>query len=194
MADEKFFYLTPKGTRYSKRLHPHGVATMAINPGKHHDSRRVTVWAALGLEGYTQIYILKSGKYLTGKDYQEILSNGALRDMAVFSPQVELAEDNVSIHKTEEVQEVYAKAGVKHTFLFPYCPDLDWMEKAWANLGDRVYEQGRIVFKNKEDLIKAIQAAWLAMAGDWGYRRKLFASFQGACKAIMDNQGYMVHW
>lgn len=42
--------------------------------------------------------------------------------------------DNASFHKSKKTQELIESVGCKLVYLPPYCPDLNPIEKFWANL------------------------------------------------------------
>ena len=42
--------------------------------------------------------------------------------------------DNASFHKSQKIRELIESAGCKLIFLPPYCPDLNPIEKFWANM------------------------------------------------------------
>lgn len=48
--------------------------------------------------------------------------------------------DNASFHKSVESQKLVEAAGCKILFLPPYSPDLNPIEKYWANMKTRVRE------------------------------------------------------
>jgi transposase len=42
--------------------------------------------------------------------------------------------DNASFHKSKKTRELIASVGCKVIFLLPYSPDLNPIEKFWANM------------------------------------------------------------
>jgi len=48
--------------------------------------------------------------------------------------------DNASFHKSKTTLEIVAQAGCEVLFLPPYSPDLNPIEKFWANFKKRVKE------------------------------------------------------
>ena len=48
--------------------------------------------------------------------------------------------DNATFHKSKESQEIVKKAKYRLMYLPPYSPDLNPIEKCWANLKNRVRE------------------------------------------------------
>lgn len=48
--------------------------------------------------------------------------------------------DNASFHKSVESQKLIEAAGCKLLFLPPYSPDLNPIEKYWANMKNKVRE------------------------------------------------------
>ena len=46
--------------------------------------------------------------------------------------------DNAAFHKSEEIECLINEAGCKLLFLPPYSPDLNPIEKCWANLKDKI--------------------------------------------------------
>tara|TARA_B000000460_G_C21419082_1_gene350015 strand:- start:15 stop:305 length:291 start_codon:yes stop_codon:yes gene_type:complete len=56
----------------------------------------------------------------------------------ILVPQLEPGKiiilDNAKVHKAEEIYDLAASAGCRILFLPPYSPDLNPIEKFWANL------------------------------------------------------------
>jgi len=48
--------------------------------------------------------------------------------------------DNASFHKSKKSKELVEKAGCKMLFLPPYSPDLNLIEKYWANMKNKMRE------------------------------------------------------
>ena len=42
--------------------------------------------------------------------------------------------NNASFHKSSLIKEAIEKAGCRLIYLSPYCPDLNHIEKFWANM------------------------------------------------------------
>lgn len=64
--------------------------------------------------------------------------------------------DNAKIHKSYEVLELAESAGCKVIFLPPYSPDLNPIEKFWANLKRAI----KSVFRKAKNLKEAITMAF----------------------------------
>ena len=64
--------------------------------------------------------------------------------------------DNASFHKSLESQKIVEDAGCKILFLPPYSPDLNPIEKYWANMKKKVREFLKNVPTFNEALDKAI--------------------------------------
>lgn len=60
--------------------------------------------------------------------------------------------DNASFHKSKTTIELIEKAGFEVLFLPPYSPDLNPIEKFWANFKRRVKESIKL-FSNLADTI-----------------------------------------
>ncbi len=60
--------------------------------------------------------------------------------------------DNASFHKDPELQSIAEEHGVKIIYLPPYSPDLNPIEKFWANLKRNI----RKIIKNCDNLQEAI--------------------------------------
>ena len=67
--------------------------------------------------------------------------------------------DNASFHKSAESQKMVEDAGCKILFLPPYSPDLNPIEKYWANMKTKVRE---LLFKVKT-FTEALDQAILSM-------------------------------
>lgn len=67
--------------------------------------------------------------------------------------------DNASFHKSKESQKLIESAGCKILFLPPYSPDLNPIEKYWANMKKKVRE----LLKKVETLTEALDEAILSM-------------------------------
>ena len=74
-----------------------------------------------------------------------------------------------------------------------YSGDAVRIEKFWANLGDRVYREGR-VFSTKEELMKAIEKETLVLIADQDYLMRFAIAEEGACRKIIQQRGYRIHW
>ena len=46
--------------------------------------------------------------------------------------------DNATFHKSEETRQLINSAGCQLLFLPPYSPDLNPIEKSWANLKNKI--------------------------------------------------------
>lgn len=64
--------------------------------------------------------------------------------------------DNLSVHKTRAVRELFAEAQVELLFLPPYSPDLNPIEMCWSKLKTYLRSVGA---RNYETLSEAISAA-----------------------------------
>lgn len=58
--------------------------------------------------------------------------------LPIVSPNDTLIMDNAAFHKSEETRKIVQQAGCKLIFLPPYSPDLNPIEKCWANLKARI--------------------------------------------------------
>ena len=67
------------------------------------------------------------------------------------------------------------------------------MEKAWSNLASQVYKGGKR-YKYKRDLTKALTTEWDAMGSNEGYRARLIAQAERACRKVLQNPSYRVYW
>ncbi len=70
------------------------------------------------------------------------LFNAWLKQMLILNltPSQVLILDNASFHKSAESQRLVEAAGCKMLFLPPYSPDLNPIEKYWANMKTKVRE------------------------------------------------------
>ena len=64
--------------------------------------------------------------------------------------------DNASFHKSEESKRLIQSAGCRILFLPPYSPDLNPIEKYWANLKTKIKELLRYVTKFTDAVDRAI--------------------------------------
>ena len=67
--------------------------------------------------------------------------------------------DNASFHKSMESQRLVEAAGCKILFLPPYSPDLNPIEKCWANMKTKVRE----FLPKARSFAEALDAAILSM-------------------------------
>ncbi len=67
--------------------------------------------------------------------------------------------DNASFHKSKKSKELVEKAGCKMLFLPPYSPDLNPIEKCWANMKNRMRE----LLPKLKNFIKSFYEAILSM-------------------------------
>ncbi len=67
--------------------------------------------------------------------------------------------DNASFHKSKESEKLIKAAGCKILFLPPYSPDLNPIEKCWANIKTRVKE----LFLKTRNFSEDLDAARLSM-------------------------------
>lgn len=86
------------------------------------------------------------------------LFNTWLKEMLIpnLIPGQVLILDNASFHKSAESQKLVEAAGCKMLFLPPYSPDLNPIEKYWANMKKKVRELLREVQTFGEALDKAV--------------------------------------
>lgn len=67
--------------------------------------------------------------------------------------------DNASFHKSTETQKLVEAAGCKILFLPPYSPDLNPIEKYWANMKKKVRE----LLNEVQTFVEALDRAILSM-------------------------------
>lgn len=67
--------------------------------------------------------------------------------------------DNASFHKSVESQKLVEEAGCRILFLPPYSPDLNPIEKYWANMKTKVRE----LLPKAKNLEEALDKAILSM-------------------------------
>jgi transposase len=67
--------------------------------------------------------------------------------------------DNASFHKSKKSKELVEKAGCKMLFLPPYSPDLNPIEKCWANMKNRMRE----LLPKLKNFIKSFYSAIVSM-------------------------------
>ena len=87
--------------------------------------------------------------------------NAWLKQMLIPSllPGQLLILDNASFHKSTESQQLVEAAGCKVLFLPPYSPDLNPIEKYWANMKSKVRE----LLPKVATLAEALDTAILSM-------------------------------
>ena len=102
-------------------------------------------------------------------------------------------EDNWGVHKNEYAVNLFRENRIERDFIPTYSPDISWQEKAWANLASRVYAGGR-KFTDKAELTTVLKRERETLATNADYRRRLVVQGEAACRKIIDNQGYRVHW
>jgi transposase len=76
-----------------------------------------------------------------------------------LNPGQTLILDNASFHKSEESKKLVEEAGCKLMFLPPYSPDLNPIEKYWANMKTKVRER----LPKVQNLAKAMDEVILSM-------------------------------
>lgn len=86
------------------------------------------------------------------------LFNTWLKEMLIpnLIPGQVLILDNASFHKSAESQKLVEAVGCKILFLPPYSPDLNPIEKYWANMKKKVRELLREVQTFSEALDRAV--------------------------------------
>lgn len=111
------------------------------------------------------ISALYEGKFLAPMCFQGTcnteLFNVWLKQVLIpeLKPEKVLILDNASFHRSEESRKIIESAGCKILFLPPYSPDLNPIEKYWANLKVKIRELLRSVTKFSE----AIDGAFASM-------------------------------
>lgn len=70
--------------------------------------------------------------------------------------------DNASFHKSEESKQLLQEAGCRILFLPPYSPDLNPIEKFWANFKKMV----RSNLEKIQTLAEAIDFSFLTVLGE----------------------------
>lgn len=86
------------------------------------------------------------------------LFNTWLKELLIpnLTPGQVLIIDNAAFHKSNKTQELVEGAGCKILFLPPYSPDLNPIEKYWANMKVRIREMLPKVHTFSEALDKVI--------------------------------------
>lgn len=108
------------------------------------------------------ISALFNGKFLAPMCFEGTcdasLFNAWLKKMLIphLIPGQVLILDNASFHKSVESQKLVEAAGCKILFLPPYSPDLNPIEKYWANMKKKVREFLREAQTFAEALDKAV--------------------------------------
>lgn len=89
------------------------------------------------------------------------LFNTWLKEMLIpnLRPGQVLILDNASFHKSAESQKLVENAGCKILFLPPYSPDLNPIEKYWANMKKKVREY----LREAQTFSEALDRAMLSM-------------------------------
>jgi len=89
------------------------------------------------------------------------LFNVWLKDFLIpeLKPGQVVIMDNASFHKSQESQELIKKAGCRILFLPPYSPDLNPIEKFWANFKKIV----RLKLETIHTLAEAIDFSFLSV-------------------------------
>lgn len=111
------------------------------------------------------ISALSNGKLLAPMCFQGTcnteLFNIWLRKVLIpeLNPGSVLILDNASFHRSQESKKIIESAGCKFLFLPPYSPDLNPIEKCWANLKVKVRE----LLSQFSNLTEAIDNAILSM-------------------------------
>ena len=123
-----------------------------------------------------------------------MLDSSALPVLLAALGSLDMWEDSASYHLTEDINNIYSQFSVKHNNFPSHSPDLNWIEKCWANLAERVYVGGRRVYANKQELTDALREEWVAMASDAEYRRGLVVQAEQAYRECLSNEGRYVHW
>lgn len=105
---------------------------------------------------------LSEGKFLAPMCFQGTcnsdLFNAWLKKVLIpqLSPGKVLILDNATFHRSQESQEIAKKAECRLMFLPPYSPDLNPIEKYWANLKKKVRESLRSLTNFTEALDQCI--------------------------------------
>lgn len=193
MGDEAFFSLHEK-----QRLNEKTWSVSEHRPDIVYERRpirtRVTVWGATGLNYCSPLIIFEHGMYLNGEEYAAMMDAKVLPALNAFNQDLTLLEDNCTIHNTPEAQDAFDGSNVIHEFLPARSADISWQEKVWANMATILYDGGNKQYSNKHELMEALQAAWKDLTSNDDYRRRLVVKGEAACKKIIDNQGFRIHW
>ena len=92
------------------------------------------------------IACLSRGKLLAPMCFQGTCNTGLFNTWLekMVMPQLQSGQvlilDNASFHRSEESKKLVEAAGCKLMFLPPYSPDLNPIEKCWANIKTKVRE------------------------------------------------------
>ena len=91
--------------------------------------------------GRTNLVAAKLGNRLLAPMYYNESTDSAVfevwfegRFMPLLSPGYVVIMDNASFHRKEELRKIAARYQVQLLFLPPYSPDLNPIEKTWANI------------------------------------------------------------
>jgi len=111
------------------------------------------------------ISALFQGKLLSPMCFQETcnteLFNTWMEKMLIpkLKPGQVLILDNASFHRSEKSKTLVEEAGCRLLFLPPYSPDLNPIEKYWANLKVKIRE----LLRSGQEFISSIDQAIVAM-------------------------------
>lgn len=193
MADEAYFGLKQKVHIRQRQWHLPG-RKRVVQREKQGTQDRVTVYGAMGLEKFTPLEVFMDGKQLNGEAYRRMMDQDVLPALARCDPPTEYMDDRYQCHIQGDTEDLFTDNDIKHSTLVEYSPDLNWMEKVWANMAEVVYEHNTRSFTSKQALVEALQAAWAKTAGSKKFRAGLLEQYREACKKVVDAQGYRVHW
>lgn len=192
MGDEAFFGLRRKDRQNEKTWYPIGHKKLhkysALNA-----SKRVCVYGLVGPQYWLPLIIFEDGQFLTQEDYGRMMDGEVLPELARLAEGLIVWEDQGTDHGGNENDALFVQNKVTRKYLPSWSPDLSWIEKAWANLADRVYAGGK-VYATKADLMVALQREWIAMMSNDQYRKGLVAQGEKACRKVLRNVGHRVHW
>lgn len=192
MEDEAFFGLERKYCLLKSEIYPEGWAQ-----GRSHipqgAAKRIAVYGALGLNFVAPLAVDQRGQQFSSATFLQTITPKVLPFFAAING-LTLCTDKAPFHTSEEttweIDEVWK---IKRFIMKGYWHDLNWMEKVWANLKDKVYKDGR-KYEDKDTLEETVRTEWENLTSDFEWRRRLICCFEQACKSVLDNAGKYVHW
>ena len=117
--------------------------------------------------------------------------NGNDSDEDAFDPHLRViyADDNASSHSTHEVSELMGRLGIESMNWPPYSPDLNLIENCWSFLKQRVYKNGTITYRSKEDIEAVIEREWWALQTEDDFFENLYGSLPRRVARIVSVRG-----
>ena len=176
---EQFVWLDETGTDNRTYMRRYGYAIRGDTPRYHRSlnrGNRISVITALSTDGLVAMELI-NGNTDADKFFDFVRGNliPYMNSFDGSSPKSILVLDNCSIHRVDEVLEVFRSTGIVVMFLPPYSPDYNPVEEAFSyikyylkrhdNLLQQLHDKTPIIKSAFKSITAQLACAWITDCG-----------------------------